>query len=220
MRSDRPDLRGVLRACSSALVKKIILPLLLAVFLIGTDSANAAPPGVERAESRQSRRSVQDDRRDRDELASYVAAWKEAVATRNRLKESVVDGKIDAWIQRELAEERRENRQSSRERNRSRRELKRTQSVRGVSPGTRKDRYDLNDDRRDAQRQRGETQRLSAIAARLAKMQPRFSAGTATKADYAEKKKLLEALLAAEAREVKTSKKERNEDRRERREFR
>ncbi|MEO1231839.1 MAG: hypothetical protein AAFZ18_23325, partial [Myxococcota bacterium] len=141
-----------------------------------------------------------------------------------------LDPGVDAHIRRlflgpvafrhRLLPSRREDRQSHREQNRSRRELRRTRNTRGASPGTRKDRRDVRDDRRDAQREQNETKRLVAMATQLREMQPRFATGTASPADYAEKRKLLEAMLVAEAREVQTSKAERGEDRRERREIR
>ncbi|MEL6184852.1 MAG: hypothetical protein AAFU79_09525 [Myxococcota bacterium] len=198
-----------------------LVPALVLTLFVGIQQvAEAAPPGVERADSRQSRRAVQDDKRDRNVLAAHVAAWKQAVAKRDRAQEKAADVGINAWIQRELEEERREDRQSHREQNRSRRELRRTRNTRGASPGTRKDRRDVRDDRRDAQREQNETKRLVAMATQLREMQPRFATGTASPADYAEKRKLLEAMLVAEAREVQTSKAERGEDRRERREIR
>lgn len=199
--------------------KILVLAIVSSLFVMAPPS-EAAPPGVEQADHRRSRRAVKDDRRDRNVLAGHVAAWKQAVASRDRAQEKAADVGIHAWIQRELKEERREDRKDTREAKRSRRELRRTRSVAGPSPATRKDRRDVKDDRRDVQRQRGETQRLTVLATQLGELQPRFTAGTASPADYVEKRRLLDALLAAEAREVQSSKRERGEDRRERREIR
>jgi len=176
---------------------------------------------VQRVENRA---AVADDRTDRAQINSIAAAWTSAVDRHDRAAERAADTRLTAWLNRErrenagdVARADRERRGSNAELGRSRREARRS--------GTRDDRRDRRDDRRDARDDRRDeahavvdANQTRNIANQLAAMQPAFNAGTATPAQYTQKRQLLARLQRMAGREVRQDRREIREDGRERRE--
>lgn len=170
--------------------------------------------------------NLADDRADRGSIHALVASWNAAVARRDRAAELAADAAIRAWLNAELAEDSREVGQANAEVARSRAERNRSRAERNRSR-TLDDRRDLRDDRRDLRDDRRDRNVAShdlavtrEISARLAAMQPSFAAGTATSAQYAQKRALLHRLTVNARAEVRQSRREVREDGRELREDR
>jgi hypothetical protein len=185
---------------------------------------------VERADGR---RDLRDDRRDRAAIKRIAGRWNQAVQRGDRGAEAEADRQLAGWLAVELRESRqdqseaqRERRRSARERGRSRRE-RRASGSRDDTRDLRDDRRDLRDDRRDERRAAADLAATRRVALELRGLQPRFEAGTATPAQYAQKRALLAELVrlaelevARERRELREDRRETREDRRERREDR
>ena len=187
---------------------------------------NAAEAKRNRQELGRNQRQTANDRIDLKRLRNIAQDWRAAVRAKDAAKERAADQRLATWLRQENREERREvkqanaeRRQAKRERNRSIREAKRSGSP-DDRRDLRDDRRDLRDDRRDAKVAQAEAARLRKLTNELAKMQPAFTAGKATKAQYKRKGDILKALLAGEKREMRQNRRESREDRRERREDR
>lgn len=176
---------------------------------------------VQRVENRQ---ALNDDRTDRAQINSIVTAWNSAVSRGDRGAERAADTRLTAWLNRERRESGTDVARADRERRGSNNELARSRGEARRS-GTMDDRRDRRDDRRDARDDRRDQAAAVAdaaqtrnIANRLAAMQGAFDSGSATAAQYAEKRTLLGRLTAMAAREVRQDNREIREDGRERRE--
>lgn len=176
---------------------------------------------VQRAENRH---AAVDDRVDRAQINSIVAAWNSAVSRGDRAAERAADTRLTAWLNRERRENGADVARADRERRGSNMELARSRREANRS-GTMDDRRDRRDDRRDARDDRRDQAAVVAdaaqtrnIANRLAAMQGAFDSGSATPAQYNEKRTLLARLTQMAAREVRRDNREGREDQRERRE--
>ena len=186
----------------------------------GDESTAQGPTTTRRAgdpELRDDRRDNIDDTRDRRLIREIVAQWKRAVADGNRRVEQHADNRIAAWLQREIQEDLREVDENRGEIAASRNERDATAAT-GDRRATNEDTRDLNDDRRDYEVARRDLQVTREIAIRLRRMQREFDRGTATRAQYAQKERLLDRLVVIASRELQTNRNETMEDRTENRE--
>ena len=156
---------------------------------------------------------IRADRRDLARLRDRISAWTAAVDAKDAAAERAADADIHAWVDAELAETRREVAEDRRELQNARAE------AHGPGPD-RGDRRDARDDHRDLEREKADQARTRAIAQELRSMQPAFAAGSATPADYAKKRQLLDELVGLSQRELGRDRGELHEDRVENRERR
>lgn len=196
-----------------ALTTTMLTPLLA--------SAQRGDVAVDRAERADDRRDARTERRDLAQIASIATAWSAAVARGDRAAEQAADVRLAGWMREELGDAASDVGETSREAARSEAERRGSRSEAVVS-GTRDDRRDLRDDRRDARDDRRDAvdarvdyARVHAIAVELQSMQPAFRGGTATPAQYARKRALLDELVRMAAGEVREERRELREDRRE-----
>ena len=211
----------------------VVVGLLFTTGTAHADPDSKAERRQERQEIVEDRRELQDDRVDLAQLNNLIEDWHRARARRDRGAERRADARIDAWINRELAEARTEVREAKTEVADSRQEVRSEQgdAQRAARRGNerraqqeraelRDDRRDLADDQRDLQEQTKDLSQLQNIARDLDRIQPDFRSNRATSAQYARKSTLLRRLQKIAADEIRDTKSELQEDRRELREDR
>jgi len=191
---------------------------------LGT-AALASPPREIRAdhqELRDDRSDFRDDIRDARGLDHIVDRWHAAWRAGDRAAERAADQDLGAWLVREVGESIHEVHEGRVEARHSAAESRASDARIGSTPLTgraareaRDDRQDARDDRRDAHMDAKDVARTRAIARELRAMQPSFTAGTATAAQYGRKSVLLGELKAMTRAEVKANVQEAREDRRE-----
>lgn len=187
--------RGIF--CRSGLVSLAALVWFAGIVPAGAQTHLHRHKAGDSSERRKDRRELRDDRRDLKQLEDIVRDWKRAIKSRDKLAERNVDKRLRAWLRAELQESEREARDASHEAATSR-------------PG-----HQRRDDVRDAREKQRDVRQTRAIARKLHELQPVFSRGTASPADYKQKRRLLKNLLQMARQEVRESREEVREDRRE-----
>lgn len=167
-----------------------MIALLIALSPLSWSAPHPRPASADRA-------GLRDDVSDLATLNALVEDWHDAVRVGDRRAERAADARLERWIRAELADDRQDVRAAGRE-------------VRQPSGSRRA----AQDDRGDAAKQRSDLARTREIAQELDTLQRRFDRGTATRADYRRKSRLLRELQTLGEREVGADRQELREDRR------